>query len=73
MSDRKRILSRIAETLGIPVNVFRGVDDAAGSRLASLDECVELLEAFKQIGDRQARRRCLSYVRAAAERSAEEA
>lgn len=73
MSDQKRILSQIAELLAVPVETFTTVELGPAVLHASLDECIELLEAFKEIGDRQARRRCLSYVKGAAERSAEEA
>lgn len=73
MSDRAHILSQIAEALAVPVETFKSDEPGSTVRHASVEECYELLEAFWQIGDRQARRRCLSYVKAAAGHSSEEA
>ncbi|MBP28899.1 hypothetical protein [Methylobacterium sp.] len=71
MSDRSRILTQIADALAVPVETLTNVDHGSDDRVAPLSECIELLKAFWQISDRQARRRCLSYVKAAAERSAD--
>ena len=73
MSDRIRVLSQIAEALAVPVETFTSAELGSAVHQASLEECIELLEAFRCIGDRQARRRCLSYVKAAADRWTEEA
>ena len=59
---------RLADALGVTTEEFFRTEDLPEDRLASLRERVELLEAFERIEDRQARRRCLSYVRLAADR-----
>lgn len=73
MSDRACILSEIAGALGVPAETFVNVSSRADMHLALVEECIELIEAFQHIADRQARRRCLSYVKATAKRSSEEA
>lgn len=73
MSDRPSILSQIAEALGVPVETFANVDAREDPNIDLLAECMELLGAFRQVSDRQARRRCLSYVKATAARSSDEA
>lgn len=73
LSDRSSMLSQIAETLRVPVETFANVDAREDPNIDLLAEYVELLGAFRHVSDRQARRRCLSYVKAAATRSSDEA
>lgn len=73
MSDVPRILIQLAEALAVPIEAFTQVDSGSDERVATIEECIDLLDAFRRIGDRQARRRCLSYVKASAERSSDPA
>jgi hypothetical protein len=73
MSDVPHILVQLAEALAVSVEAFTQVDGGSDERLATIEECNELLKAFRRIGDRQARRRCLSYVKASAERATDPA
>lgn len=69
MADNPYILARLAEALNTPVETFTRPDDLTEERHANLQETAELLEAWDRITDRQARRRCLSYVKSEAQRS----
>ncbi|MBP28914.1 hypothetical protein [Methylobacterium sp.] len=73
MTDPRRILARIADALGIPMATFAQLREVSDEQGTAWKECAELLEAFQRIGDRQARRRCLTYVKATADRSADKA
>ena len=69
MSDRFRVFARLADELGIPAEDFTRREDLADERHSSFEETAELREYWDQIEDRQARRRCLSYVESAAKRT----
>lgn len=73
MTDPRRILARIADALGIPMATFAQLREVSDEQGTAWKECAELLAAFQPIGDRQARRRCLTYVKATADRSADKA
>lgn len=66
----RRLLARIAQTLGIPVAALSRAHDAdVAGAYDSADlaaEAVELIRLFTRIEDQQTRRRCLAFVRAAA-------
>lgn len=67
MSETSELLVRIASALGIPAEAFSPRCEGMSDYGATPDEVAELIDAFRQIQDRQARRRCLSYVRSTAE------
>lgn len=69
MSNTPQILVSLAEVLGVPVEAFIQGSDLPDEQIANPRETAELLDAWARIDDRQARRRCLSYVKSAAERS----
>lgn len=69
MTERPTTLVRLADALGVPIDALLDAEDRPTDRGASLDETLEIVSAFRQISDRQARRRCLNYVKSAAERS----
>ena len=69
MTDQSTILVRLADALGVPVDAFLAAEDGSVDGGASLEETAELIDAFRRITDRQARRRCLNYVKLASERS----
>ncbi|MEA1832898.1 hypothetical protein U8607_12485 [Methylobacterium durans] len=64
VSERARILLRIAETLEVPLADLSRTEGAMGSAEASEAECAALLAAFRRIPDPDLRRRCLSLVSA---------
>lgn len=68
MAETPTTLERLAAVLGVPVDAFFDAQERPTDRGASLEETLELVEAFRRIADRQARRRCLNYVKSAAER-----
>ena len=68
MHDPQDILHQLATALDIPVEAFLSRGQAEAGRPAQLRACAELMDAFTRIDDLQARRRCLTYVRAEAER-----
>ncbi|GJE52901.1 hypothetical protein GOFOIKOB_5976 [Methylobacterium tardum] len=69
MADNTQALVRLAEALGIPIEAFTRPEAVSGEQITQLRETAELLEAWARIDDKQARRRCLSYVKSAAQRS----
>jgi ribosomal 50S subunit-associated protein YjgA (DUF615 family) len=69
MSDRSQIMPRLAEALGIPVKALTPGDTGSDEQVTFIEEITELVQAFQRIEDRQARRRCLSYIRATADRA----
>lgn len=72
MAECTPVLTRVAEALGLPVEAFTQRGHLSDEQLTSLRETTELLEAWARISDRQARRRCLSYVKSASERERSE-
>lgn len=68
MTDTSVVYARIAVALGISSDGLRRSDICSEAKVVSLNEAAELLEDFRRIKDRQARRRCLSYVKNAAGR-----
>ncbi|SDN65165.1 hypothetical protein SAMN05216360_11022 [Methylobacterium phyllostachyos] len=68
MRNSEDILHQLATALDIPAEAFLSSGKAEAGRLARLHACAELMDAFARIDDLQARRRCLTYVRAEAER-----
>ncbi|MCJ2050663.1 hypothetical protein [Methylobacterium sp. J-070] len=60
--------ARIASALGIPDGTFRLPDAILEAQVENLIEVADLLRDFELVKDKQARRRCLSYVNNTAER-----
>ncbi|MDR7037626.1 hypothetical protein J2X36_002373 [Methylobacterium sp. BE186] len=67
VSERERVLRRIAETLELSlVDLYEAGAAACGSE-PSKAECAALISAFHRISDPDLRRRCLALVQAFSE------
>ncbi|MER2265927.1 hypothetical protein [Methylobacterium oxalidis] len=64
VSERERVLRRIAETLEVSLADLSETAVRVGSAEPSAAECSDLLAAFHRIPDPDLRRRCLGLVRA---------
>ncbi|MGT2477976.1 hypothetical protein ACU4GR_01765 [Methylobacterium oryzae CBMB20] len=61
MDDTAQALSLIADALGISIETLRVARQLNEAKGLSLSENAELIRAFEQIEDVQARRRVISY------------
>ena len=66
------MLERIATALDLPADLFRaeaGGRVGEGERREAFAEMTELVRLFSRIGDPEARRCCIAFVRAEAQKS----
>jgi hypothetical protein len=73
MDDTAQALSLIADALGISIETLRVARQLNNAKGLSLSENAELIRAFEQIEDVQARRRVISYVQGEANRASKRA
>jgi hypothetical protein len=69
MDDTAQALSLIADALGISIETLRVARQLNTAKGLSLSENAQLIRAFEQIEDVQARRRVIMYVQAEAHRA----
>lgn len=64
--EREQLLGQIAETLNLPVSVFRHRRPAPEIDGPTATECATMLAAFSRIRDPDARRKCLAMIESCA-------
>lgn len=73
MSKTNDLVQQIAKALDVREEELRAFGSIGPERLAAIRQRAELLEGFLEIEDRQARQRCVNYVRSEAEWSRRQA
>ncbi|MGU3330347.1 hypothetical protein ACLBXB_25820 [Methylobacterium mesophilicum] len=60
-------MANAIDTLDVPVEVLWGFVEASDEQRLLMQDCAELMDAFRGIADQKSRRRCIMFTRNEAE------